>query len=311
MFDSLKQLFSGGTSPKRADDLVPGRVSESAHNAAGLKNPKISDYTVRRVETTDHRDQRLDNVDFSDQRIDHLRFFDCTLTGCSFDHATCRDIRMWGTTLRDCTFRGADIRDSGLGSAHGGKFNRFEGVLFEGTDMRRTAYQSAVFTDCRFDHADLAKVDFQGSRFTRCTFSGLLREVLFYDHCFRGEALEANRMEDVDFSGAQLRWVQFRGLDLGTVVLPSDEDHIIISNYPAFLDYALRELEGATNLPDKVLFVRLQSERKWLGPRRTTGVLNRLDFLERPEGNEVLARLNDLLASISGSDAQNQPPSYT
>lgn len=264
-----------------------------------MRNPKLSDYTAMRVETAEYRNQRLEGVDFSGQPLPHLRFFDCTLTKCSFDHASCRDIRMWGTTLHDCTFREADIQDSALGPVHDGKCNRFKGVLFERTDMRGTAYQSAVFTNCRFDHAKLTKVNFQGSRFSQCIFRGELREVLFYDHGFRGEALEANRMENVDFSGAQLRWVQFRRLDLTTVVLPSDEDHIIIRNYPSFLDYALRELHGATSLADRVLCAVLQSDRKWLAPRRTVGVLNRLDFLESPHGDEIVSRLTDLLTNVA------------
>jgi uncharacterized protein YjbI with pentapeptide repeats len=262
-----------------------------------MKDPKLSDYSVTRVETTEYRSQRLNNVDFSGQRLEHLRFFDSALTNCSFDRSTCRDIRMWGTTVRDCTFREADIRDSALGSAQNGKLNCFERVLFDRTDMRGTAYQSAVFINCRFDHAKLTKVDFQGSRFTRCVFRGELREVLFYDRGFRGEALEANRMENVDFSDAQLHRVEFRRLDLDTVVLPTDQNHIIIPNYRVFLDYALRELQGATSLPDRVLCSHLQMERKWLGPRRTTGILNRLDFLERPEGDEIISRLNELIAA--------------
>jgi uncharacterized protein YjbI with pentapeptide repeats len=264
-----------------------------------MKERKLSDYSIARIKTTEHRNQHFSNADFSGRQFEHLRFFDSTLTNCSFDNAICRDLRMWGTTFRDCTFRQADIRDSALGPAHGGKCNRFEGVLFDRTDMRGTCYQSAVFVNCRFDHANLTKVDFQGSRFTRCVFRGELREVLFYDQGFRGEALEANQMEKVDFSGAQLRWVEFRRLDLETVVFPSDNDHIVIPNYRTFLDHALRELQGSSSLPDRVLFSQLQMEQKWLGPRRSTGILNRLDFLESPEGHEVISRLHQLLADVS------------
>ena len=264
-----------------------------------MKERKPSDYPVAQIQTTEYRNERLSNADFSRKRLDHLRFFDSTLTNCSFNQATCRDLRLWGTTFRDCTFQETDLRDSALGPVHDGKCNRFEGVVFDRTDMRGTSYQSAVFVNCRFDHAKLTKVDFQGSRFTQSVFRGELHEVLFYDRGFRGDALEANLMEKVDFSGAQLRWVQFRRLDLETVVFPSDDDHIIIPNYRAFLDYALRELQGASSLPDRVLFSVLQMERKWLGPRRSTGMLNRLDFLDRPEGNEVISRLRQLLANAS------------
>jgi uncharacterized protein YjbI with pentapeptide repeats len=136
-----------------------------------MKERKLSDYSITHIKTTEYRNQRLDNTDFSGQQLEHLRFFDSTLTNCSFDHSVCRDLRMWGTTLRDCTFREADIRDSALGSAHNGKCNRFEGVLFDRTDMRGTYYQSADFVDCSFDHAKLTKVDFHGGRFTQSVFA--------------------------------------------------------------------------------------------------------------------------------------------
>jgi hypothetical protein len=73
----------------------------------------------------------------------------------------------------------------------------------------------------------------------------------------------------------------------------------MIPHYRAFLDYALRELQGASSLPDRVLFSSLQLEQKWLGPRRSTGILNRLDFLESHTGGEVISRLNQLLANVS------------
>jgi fluoroquinolone resistance protein len=264
-----------------------------------MDRPKLSDYTITRVDTTQYRNQTFDKVDFSNQQVEHLRFFDCTLTNCSFDHADCRDLRMWGTTIRGCTFTGTNLRDSALGGVDGRKINRFESVRFDHTDMRGTAHHAAVFADCSFDHAKLTKVDFQGSRFTRCTFRGELREVLFYDHGFRGEGFEANRMENVDFRAAQLRWVEFRRLDLDSVIFPTDEDHIIIPDYPKFLDYALRQLQESKSHADKVLLVRLQSEKKWLGPRRTTGVFNRRDFLEYPEDSGVILRLNELRSNVA------------
>lgn len=264
-----------------------------------MKDRELFDDAVTRVATTEYRNQRLDNVDFGRQQLEHLRFFDCTLSNCSFDDANCRGLRMWGTTIRDCTFTRTDLRDSALGGVYGRKINRFEGVRFDHADMRSTAHHAAVFTECIFDQANLTKVDFQGSRFTRCAFRGVLRGILFYDHGFRTEAFEANRMENVDFSGAQLRWVEFRRLDLDSVIFPTDEDHLIIPDYPAFLDYALRELQEPRSHADKVLLVRFQLEKKWLGARRTTGVLNRLDFLECPGGDEGISRLDELRSSVA------------
>ena len=262
-----------------------------------MRDPKLSDYKIARVPVTEFRNQRIDAVDFGGQRLEHVRFFGCTITNCSFDGAFLRDLRMWNTTIRGCTFRKTNLRDSGLGGVQSGRVNHFEGVDFREADMRGTAHGVATFTECFFERTNLTKVDFQGSRFKRCRFRGLLREVMFYDHAFQQEAFEANRMENVDLSGAQLRLVEFRRLGLESVLLPSDEDHAIISNYPAFLDYALSCVEHGSGFPDRMLKCTFEHEKKWLG-RRRIGILNRLDFLEYAEGEETLARFNQLLADV-------------
>lgn len=264
-----------------------------------MKERRLSDYKVTQVATREFRNRRIAGADFTGQRLEGLRLFDSVFTNCSFDGAVCRDLRMWGTTVRDCTFRRTDLRDSGLGGVLEAKVNNFERVDFSGADLRRTAHGSSVFTECVFDQTNLTKVDFQGSRFTRCRFRGELREVLFYDHGFDLETFEANRMEDVDFSGAQLRWVAFRRLNLDGVVFPSDENHVIIRHYPAFLDYALDHLQGESSLPDRILYAVFTNAKKWLAPGQSIGVINRLDLVEGAGGRDTLVRLDYLLANAA------------
>jgi uncharacterized protein YjbI with pentapeptide repeats len=214
---------------------------------------------------------------------------------------------MWNTTIRDCTFRKANLRDSGLGGTLEGRVNHFEGVDLSGADMRGTAHGAAVFTDCLFDHTNLTKVDLQGSRFTRCRFVGKLLEVIFYDHGFGGEALVANSMEDVDFSDAQLRWVEFRRLALENVRFPSDKDHVIIRNYPAFLSCAVEKFKDARSLPERVLAMGFKHRLKWIAPGESIGVINRLHILEGPGGKETLALFDSLVADAAEQVVGREP----
>jgi hypothetical protein len=120
-------------------------------------------------------------------------------------------------------------------------------------------------------------------------------------------------MEDVDFSGAQLRWVEFRRLALDKVLFPLDKDHVIIRNYSAFLNYAVEKLKDASSTPERVLAGRLQERMKWLAPGNSIGIINRLDFLESPglkrtEGKEMLALFDSLLAAAEQVVGPEPPP---
>ena len=49
---------------------------------------------------------------------------------------------------------------------------------------------------------------------------------IFYDHGYKTGKSDANPMEDVDFTNAELRMVEFRRLNLDRVAFPSDDHHV-------------------------------------------------------------------------------------
>jgi len=185
---------------------------------------------------------------------------------------------MWGTTVADSSFHSADLREAALGGVEYGKRNIFRAVDFSRADFRQTAHGSAEMIDCIFDNAKLVKIDFQGTVFVRCRFVGELNEVLFYRHAFGGEAFPPNEMEFVDFSGARLRNVEFRGLDMASVKWPNDEEHIVIDNYRQTLDRVLGELEMRSDVPGRKLRARLAMMRKWAGPNQLKGIISKADL---------------------------------
>lgn len=183
-----------------------------------------------------------ESLDFSHSRLNGLRFFDCTIRDCVFDKCSCRDWRLWGTLVSDTCFHSADLRSSALGGVNAGKGNTFRNVDFTKADLRETAYSSARFEGCMFNNTRLDKVNFQGSPFVNCTFIGELSEVCFQDKAFGMGELPPNKMQRIDFSRAQLRSVEFRGLDLDNVRLPEDDEHIILNDYSRMLDKLLEAL---------------------------------------------------------------------
>lgn len=227
--------------------------------------------------TTEVRGAVWKALDLSGSRLNGVRFFDCIIENCVFDGCSCKDWRLWSTKVSDSTFRSADLRESALGGVQDSRRNTFRKIDFTGTDLRQTAYVSAEFVECSFKNARLDKVDFHGSTFADCRFEGELHEVLFYRTGFRGDAFPPNEMIGVDFSCAELRWVEFRGLNLESVRFPQDDNHIILDDYPAALDRLLGALKGREDLASRKMVAVFANDRKWAGRR---GILNKNDLLE-------------------------------
>jgi hypothetical protein len=172
-----------------------------------------------------------------------------------------------------------------LGAWYEGRGDVYRRVNFSRANMRSIVCPAATFVDCDFGEAQLAKVDFQSSSFIRCRFAGLLREVMFYDHGFKTGKPDPNPMEDVDFSDAELRMVEFRGLNLDRVKLPTSSDHLIVHHYRCVLERALRELRGDARWSG--LRVDMEHRLMWAGPRQEAGEFNRRDLVEMGDKAEA------------------------
>lgn len=154
----------------------------------------------------------------------------------------------------------------------------YQRVGFSRANLRSIACHTATFVDCDFSNAQLVKIDFQSSSFIRCRFAGLLREVMFYDHGFKTGKRDPNPMEDVDFSDAELQWVEFRPLDLDRVRFPQSSHHLIVNSYRCVLEKAVRELQADAR--GKGLCAVMENRLKWAGPHQEVGEFNRRDLLE-------------------------------
>jgi len=228
---------------------------------------------------------KLVDLDFSGSRLESLRFFNATIANCRFDEARCQDWRLWAVDVTDTSFVGADLRKAVLGAWYEGRGDVYERVNFSRANLRSIVCPAATFVDCDFGDAQLAKVDFQSSSFIRCRFAGLLREVMFYDHGFKTGKPDPNPMEDVDFSQAELRMVEFRRLNLDRVKLPTSSDQLIVHHYRCVLERALRELQGDARWSG--LRVVMEHRLKWAGPRQEVGEFNRRDLVEMGDEAEA------------------------
>ena len=244
-------------------------------------------------------------IDFSASDLPHLRFMDCRLEDCIFDRSVCHDWRIWTSTFERCSLRGTDLRGSSLGAVEGSARNLYSNTDFRDADVRSTSFIAAAFTSCRFDNAKLKRVDFESSTFADCSFAGGLDEVVFNRHGFEGEHFPPNEMLRIDMRLAKLRHVEFRNLDLDHVLLPDDDEHLVINRFPEVLEEIISRLRSGRDLESQGLADYFSVFRRWAGRR---GVINKRAVLQI-SSPQALA---DVLAVIGGRgsspvDPQSEP----
>jgi hypothetical protein len=104
--------------------------------------------------------------------------------------------------------------------------------------------------------------------------------VLFYSRGFNRDSFPANEMKNVDLSQACLRWAEFRGLDLESVVFPTDEEHIVAEPYIEIIDHVIQMVQSRGDDVARRVFAVFANLRKWAGPRQRRGVFNTKDLRE-------------------------------
>lgn len=243
----------------------------------------------------------FENLDFTGSNLPAIHFSECEIRNCCFDQCNLQGLRLRACVIRECSFRGANLRGVVLGAAAvtgpwAGKRNSFFNDDFSGANLKETVYIAAAFNHCDFSNAFLQKITFGTSTFENCRFEGELREVWFWrsDWFTRGypeNTFPPNAMLNVDFSRARLRDVQFCNLTLADVKLPSDDEHIVLNDFPDVLDMLLEALTRQRDQTSKILTAYLGAYRRWAVPG-ARGVLNRRDLAEiEPEADERLVQL--------------------
>jgi uncharacterized protein YjbI with pentapeptide repeats len=231
---------------------------------------------------------QLESVDFTGATLQGIVFENCTFHDCLFDGADCRGWSVWDSDVSDTSFVDADLRGAALGPLKRMRQNRYERVSFARADFRDAVCSAGVFVEVDFGHAKLIDLDFRASRFERCRFAGDLREVVFWHRNPIVRTLRSNKMEEVDFSEAELRWTEFRGLDMDLVRWPESGNHVLVDSYPRVLSELLAALDGDDSVMGRVLRSLVDRQARWVGKNQRRGiVLHRLDLLEHLDAADV------------------------
>jgi uncharacterized protein YjbI with pentapeptide repeats len=245
------------------------------------------------------RSVRLEGLDLSGADLPSLRFHDSTIKSCRFDGAKCHDWRLWGTEVSDSTFVRATLRGAAVGTGHEGRRNSWRRTDFSRSDFRIGVSEGAVYEDCTFVDAKLDNVKFGQCSFIRCQFAGKISNVLF-DGRELSDRPAPPPMEDVDFSAASFRHVEFKGFDLEAVALPDDPRVRLVRRGRCAARRGIELLDGDERVAARQLRAVLQNRLRGPGNDREASVFNRTDYLEL--GGPELADLAEDIFSRAEAD---------
>ncbi|GIH09242.1 hypothetical protein Rhe02_73090 [Rhizocola hellebori] len=296
----LDQLMHGGDLSGLPIDAHDGRW-----DLRGISFPKPGkDHT--RVTGLEIRNQHWMSMDFAGASMRQIRFFDSELDNCVFDSADCRNWSLWGSRIRDCSLDTTNLRET-IWSSRYPRTNQMLASTLRGADLRGVVAQEVQTEDCDFSQARLDGAMFERCAIARCRFAGALSEVVF-DGRDLGAAPDGRsrpapaELDDVDFHGADFRFVEFRGFNLERTRLPDRAGIHLIPKYRSVAHRALAELAADSSKEARILSLRLEYSLRGPFRDRDAYVFNRLDFESVADGGSpslgVLAE-NVLLANIA------------
>lgn len=300
----LERLASG----RSLDDLPVGRIDGRVDlRGYGFPSPRQlkelqwqSLAMVQLADITKIQGVSWRSLDLSGASLGHLRLQDMQIADCRFDEASCIDLRIWRSIIEDSSFNRADLRNAALGPWSNNKGNVYSHIDFSRADFRDASSLAAEYRDSDFSFARLDKFDFRSSSLIRCRFAGVLREVIFDGRRLSNGKPEPNPMEDVDLTAAELQLVQFKGIDLGRVMLPVSPLLRVIDNYPCVLEKAINILDDCDDPFSRGLRGQFSREQKVLAPGQQTGIFNRNDMIllakmTRDDGDRLVSFADGVL----------------
>lgn len=190
---------------------------------------------------TKFRGIRLVDIDLSYATLQDSAWAKSKLENVLLNYANADQIGFWACHLSDIEFRYASLNHACLGGNMGRVASSFANVDFSHAHLQGTTHGFASYEGCDLSYADLDDVDFDGARLVSCKFAGLIKDLRFRAHSrmpslplFPWQKVDTmrftNLMEDVDFSKADLRGVNFDGVDLSRCKFAEDDYILVIRN---------------------------------------------------------------------------------
>jgi len=207
-----------------------------------FKNMKVSDGTK-------FENRNFVDYDFTKSDLTMVVFENCNFSNCIFHKTNLDNTRLWCCFFDGCNFVNVNIAATTLGGWGGGFSNCvFEKCKFGGH------IGGSYFIDSAFNNCKIKTVYFQTYLMKNIRFVGLLNDLGFrkfinediYKYQSRetgkqvenkirkvvGKAFESEKviLENVDFSGSRILFLDLKNYDTSGIIAPSDDKHLLIQN---------------------------------------------------------------------------------
>jgi uncharacterized protein YjbI with pentapeptide repeats len=260
------------------------------------------------------RNKKFEHLDFSFIDIVNTEWRNCSFDKCEFDSTVFKRNVFINCRFVDVGFSGCIFTDCQMAVNSGKQSGIFENVQFDNCQITRTDFNFPVINNCRFLNNFYTETDFDGSRFYNTRFQGEMDTVEF-----RGYSVLArsggifnrveprkikNPMENVDFSLAQFRYVNFsNGINLSNCRFPEERDGFLITSPRACFSKAKAIIENSWNASDKKRALHLIDTFLFTKNHESMPIMY---FYKRPSVETLKAfdeKLFDLIKSINDDQA--------
>lgn len=194
--------------------------------------------------------------DFSHASLAETSWSNCVFDDCQWNDAVLTGAQFWACEIVNSSFRGCDLRGSLLAGHIGRNGGRIANVTVTNGRFSEVCFAFPEIADTSFD-CDITNVNFDGSRLAGCKFSGKLDKVTFRRRSgvvggTLSRTVLPNKMENVDFSKANLDDVDFRGgVPLTSCKFPERPCYFLVLDGPRVFREVKRELESAWDGEDR------------------------------------------------------------
>lgn len=266
----------------RAFDTPPARPGSEARSR-GL-GQVIREAITRRNRPANVRGVRIEGVDFTHARIPGLTFDEVVFVDCLFERALLDNAKFAACRFDGCSFARADLAVVNLGQIWGNGPplpSRFSDCSFANATFGFTFAYGSEFERCDFTRMRSRDSHWYGVRFVDCTFAGEIKTAKFHATDPNSRLPRRPDMLDgLDLSRTSLTECEFHGLNLHDTRFPTDDHHLVVEDYPCFLEQLAAGLAQPKSRAGTYSLGWIKREQKRLGPSQRHGLVNLGDVVD-------------------------------
>lgn len=228
---------------------------------------------------------RLESIDFTHARLPGLTFRRVTFVDCLFDRGYLDNANFGACRFERCSFARAElsvVRFGEIGDPLGRPLpSQFIDCRFANATLGFTFSWGSEFTRSDFSRARFRDTHWYGSSFVDCIFAGEIKgsEFRSTDPSERVKR-RPGMLDGVDLSRTSLVECEFHGLNFDRTVFPRDNDHLVVEDFPCFLEHAISLLADHKTKAGEYTLHSMTRERTRLGPAQRRGVVNLSDSFD-------------------------------